>query len=141
MNFTQQFSLEPVRPPLSTARPEEVESAINEWNRDAMRILRPKEKTLDLHIVILSDNKGSRYGMILSSWIILMCWHVNIVKRPLCGFVTYVYDPCFSVLIIFGYIFTKEHFLSMPPLCRGSRMDLWDWSWISLSMLPRWKSI
>lgn len=61
----QQFSLEPVLPPL-TARPDQVERALKARYHDAMAILRPNNKELDLLIVILPDNNGSLYGIILS---------------------------------------------------------------------------
>lgn len=56
-----QFSLEPVLPPL-TARPDQVERALKARYHDAMNILQPQKKELDLLIVILPDNNGSLYG-------------------------------------------------------------------------------
>lgn len=56
-----QFSPNPVLPPLS-ARPEQVERALKNRYHDAMKILQPQGKELDLLIVILPDNNGSLYG-------------------------------------------------------------------------------
>ncbi|KAG8065820.1 hypothetical protein GUJ93_ZPchr0004g38528 [Zizania palustris] len=55
------FALEPVLTPL-TARPEHVERALKARYQDAMNILRPHGRELDLLIVILPDNNGSLYG-------------------------------------------------------------------------------
>ncbi|RLM99379.1 protein argonaute 1B-like [Panicum miliaceum] len=55
------FALEPVLPAL-TARPEHVERALKGRYQDAMNILRPQGRELDLLIVILPDNNGSLYG-------------------------------------------------------------------------------
>uniref|UniRef100_A0A0E0PCS2 Piwi domain-containing protein n=1 Tax=Oryza rufipogon TaxID=4529 RepID=A0A0E0PCS2_ORYRU len=55
------FALEPVLPPL-TARPEHVERALKARYQDAMNMLRPQGRELDLLIVILPDNNGSLYG-------------------------------------------------------------------------------
>ncbi|ONM14936.1 argonaute1c [Zea mays] len=55
------FSLEPVLPPV-TARPEHVERALKARYQDAMNILRPQGRELDLLIVILPDINGSLYG-------------------------------------------------------------------------------
>ncbi|KAL6652215.1 hypothetical protein ACP70R_011140 [Stipagrostis hirtigluma subsp. patula] len=55
------FALEPVLPPV-TARPEHVERALKARYQDAMNILRPQGRELDLLIVILPDNNGSLYG-------------------------------------------------------------------------------
>ncbi|KAG6501341.1 hypothetical protein ZIOFF_041220 [Zingiber officinale] len=57
-----EFSLDHVLHPL-TARPDHVERALSVRYHDAMIILQPQEKELDLLIVILSDNDGSFYGM------------------------------------------------------------------------------
>ena len=59
--LVQDFSLEPVLPPLS-ARPDQVERALKSQNHDAMSLLQPHGKELDLLIVILPDNNGSLYG-------------------------------------------------------------------------------
>ncbi|XP_020250305.1 LOW QUALITY PROTEIN: protein argonaute 1B-like [Asparagus officinalis] len=56
-----QFSLEPVLPPL-TARPDHVERALKARYHEAMTILHPQKKELDLLVVILPDNNGSLYG-------------------------------------------------------------------------------
>ncbi|WOK94801.1 protein argonaute 1B [Canna indica] len=56
-----EFSLESVLPPLS-ARPDQVERALKARYHDAMSILQPQKKELDLLIVILPDNNGSLYG-------------------------------------------------------------------------------
>ncbi|XP_042392893.1 protein argonaute 1B-like [Zingiber officinale] len=56
-----EFSLDPVLPPLS-ARPDHVERALKVRYHDAMKILQPQEKELDLLIVVLPDNNGSLYG-------------------------------------------------------------------------------
>jgi hypothetical protein len=53
-----------VLPPL-TARPEHVERALKARYQDAMNILRPQGRELDLLIVILPDNNGSLYGNLL----------------------------------------------------------------------------
>ncbi|XP_062226457.1 protein argonaute 1B isoform X2 [Phragmites australis] len=55
------FALEPVLPPV-TSRPEHVERALKARYQDAMNILRPQGRELDLLIVILPDNNGSLYG-------------------------------------------------------------------------------
>ncbi|KAL5212258.1 hypothetical protein ABZP36_023105 [Zizania latifolia] len=55
------FSIDPVLPPL-TSRPEHVERALKAHYQDAMNILKPKGKELDLLIAILPDNNGSLYG-------------------------------------------------------------------------------
>ncbi|XP_072956096.1 protein argonaute 1B-like [Typha angustifolia] len=55
------FALDPVLPPL-TARPEHVERALKARYHDAMNVLKPQGKELDLLIVILPDNNGSLYG-------------------------------------------------------------------------------
>ncbi|XP_042461369.1 protein argonaute 1B-like [Zingiber officinale] len=56
-----EFSLDPVLHPL-TARPDHVERALKARYHDAMSILQPQGKELDLLIVILPDNNGSLYG-------------------------------------------------------------------------------
>ncbi|XP_029123469.1 protein argonaute 1A [Elaeis guineensis] len=56
-----EFSIEPVLPP-SSARPDRVERALKERYHDAMSVLQPQGKELDLLIVILPDNNGSLYG-------------------------------------------------------------------------------
>ncbi|URD73428.1 hypothetical protein MUK42_25274 [Musa troglodytarum] len=56
-----EFAQEPVLPPLS-ARPEQVERALKSCYNDAMNILQPLGKELDLLIVILPDNNGPLYG-------------------------------------------------------------------------------
>ncbi|KAG6476726.1 hypothetical protein ZIOFF_065973 [Zingiber officinale] len=56
-----EFSLDHVLHPLS-ARPDHVERALLACYHDAMSILQPQGKELDLLIVILSDNDGSLYG-------------------------------------------------------------------------------
>ncbi|XP_066359800.1 protein argonaute 1B-like isoform X3 [Miscanthus floridulus] len=55
------FALEPVLPP-RYARPEHVERALKGCYQDAMNILEPQGRELDLLIVILPDNNGSLYG-------------------------------------------------------------------------------
>jgi len=67
----QQFSLEPVLPPL-TARPDQVERALKARYHDAMSKLQPQGKELDLLIVILPDNNGSLYGTILMLYYIIL---------------------------------------------------------------------
>ncbi|XP_042397032.1 protein argonaute 1B-like [Zingiber officinale] len=57
-----EFSLDPVLLPL-TAQPDHVERALSTCYHDAMTILQPQGKELDLLIVILPDNDGSLYGM------------------------------------------------------------------------------
>ncbi|KAG6472327.1 hypothetical protein ZIOFF_069787 [Zingiber officinale] len=56
-----EFSLDPVLHPL-IARPHHVERALSTRYYDAMTILQPQGKELDLFIVILPDNDGSLYG-------------------------------------------------------------------------------
>jgi eukaryotic translation initiation factor 2C len=51
-----------VLPPV-TVRPEHVERALKNRYTDAMKVLKPQGKELDLLIVILPDNNGSLYGM------------------------------------------------------------------------------
>jgi eukaryotic translation initiation factor 2C len=48
------------------ARPELVERALKGRYQDAMNILGPQGRELDLLIVILPDNNGSLYGMFSS---------------------------------------------------------------------------
>ncbi|KAL6633239.1 hypothetical protein ACP70R_025910 [Stipagrostis hirtigluma subsp. patula] len=55
------FAREPVLPPLN-ARPDQVERALKARYHDAMSILGPQRKELDLLIGILPDNNGSLYG-------------------------------------------------------------------------------
>ncbi|GJN26716.1 hypothetical protein PR202_gb14671 [Eleusine coracana subsp. coracana] len=55
------FASEPVLPPV-TARPEHVERALKARYQDAMNVLRPQGRDLDLLIVILPDNNGCLYG-------------------------------------------------------------------------------
>lgn len=62
MESMQAFNLEPVLPPYYF-RSDQVERALKTRYHDAMNILRPQGKELDLLIVILPDNNGSLYGM------------------------------------------------------------------------------
>ncbi|GJN26717.1 hypothetical protein PR202_gb14672 [Eleusine coracana subsp. coracana] len=55
------FASEPVLAPV-TARPEHVERALKARYQDAMNVLRPQGRDLDLLIVILPDNNGCLYG-------------------------------------------------------------------------------
>ncbi|KAJ0968996.1 hypothetical protein J5N97_021873 [Dioscorea zingiberensis] len=55
------FVLEPILPVLSS-RPDQVEKALKERFTDAMKILKPQGKELELLIAILPDNNGSLYG-------------------------------------------------------------------------------
>ncbi|XP_058090486.1 protein argonaute 1-like [Magnolia sinica] len=55
------FTSEPILPPY-TSRPDQVERALKTRYHDAMTILQPQCKELDLLIVILPDNNGSLYG-------------------------------------------------------------------------------
>eukprot|EP00268_Persea_americana_P054738 TRINITY_DN629_c0_g1_i7.p1 TRINITY_DN629_c0_g1~~TRINITY_DN629_c0_g1_i7.p1 ORF type:complete len:1085 (-),score=182.17 TRINITY_DN629_c0_g1_i7:1254-4508(-) len=55
------FSPEPILPAY-TSRPDHVERALKTRYQDAMAILHPQGKELDLLIVILPDNNGSLYG-------------------------------------------------------------------------------
>jgi hypothetical protein len=64
-----------VLPPLN-ARPEDVERALKARYQDAMNILRPQGRELDL-LIVLPDNNGSLYGMISSKE------HLKIVQRIL----------------------------------------------------------
>lgn len=57
----QVFSPEPILPAY-TSRPDHVERALKTRYQDAMAILHPQGKELDLLIVILPDNNGSLYG-------------------------------------------------------------------------------
>ncbi|KAG6525623.1 hypothetical protein ZIOFF_015585 [Zingiber officinale] len=61
MAIPQEFSLDPVLHPL-TAQPDHVERVLSARYYDAMTILKPQGKELDLLIVILPDNDGSLYG-------------------------------------------------------------------------------
>ncbi|WOK92830.1 protein argonaute 1B-like isoform X1 [Canna indica] len=56
-----EFALEPVLRLLS-ARPDQVEGALKAHYHDAMNVLQPLGKDLDLLIAILPDNNGSLYG-------------------------------------------------------------------------------
>ncbi|XP_074566393.1 protein argonaute 1C-like [Curcuma longa] len=56
-----EFSRDPIFPPLS-ARPNQMERSLKALYVDAMNILHPQKKQLDLLIVILPDNNGSLYG-------------------------------------------------------------------------------
>ncbi|KAK3131337.1 hypothetical protein QOZ80_6BG0505120 [Eleusine coracana subsp. coracana] len=56
-----EYALEPVLPPMY-ARPDQVERALKARFHDAMNILGPQRKELDLLIGILPDNNGSLYG-------------------------------------------------------------------------------
>ena len=58
----QDFAPDPVLPLLSS-QPEHVEKALNERYSDAMKILEPQGKELELLIAILPDNNGPLYGM------------------------------------------------------------------------------
>ncbi|KAJ8629344.1 hypothetical protein MRB53_022667 [Persea americana] len=55
------FNLESVLPPYHS-RPDQVERALHIRYREAMGMLKPQGKELDLLIVILPDNNGSLYG-------------------------------------------------------------------------------
>ncbi|KAI4994950.1 hypothetical protein ZWY2020_034853 [Hordeum vulgare] len=55
------FSVDPLLAPLS-ARPEHVERALKARYRDAMNVLKPLGRELDLLVAILPDNNGSLYG-------------------------------------------------------------------------------
>ncbi|RWR90514.1 Argonaute/Dicer protein [Cinnamomum micranthum f. kanehirae] len=55
------FNLEPVLPPYN-CHPSQVERALKTRYHDAMSILQPQGKELDLLVVILPDNNGSLYG-------------------------------------------------------------------------------
>jgi hypothetical protein len=55
------------------ARPEHVERALKGRYQDAMNILRPQDRELDLLIVILPDNNGSLYGMLSSERLSSIC--------------------------------------------------------------------
>ncbi|XP_044950793.1 protein argonaute 1C-like [Hordeum vulgare subsp. vulgare] len=55
------FALEPVLPPMSV-RPDQVERALKARYHEAMNILGPQRRELDLLIGILPDNNGSLYG-------------------------------------------------------------------------------
>ncbi|KAM0946817.1 hypothetical protein DsansV1_C08g0079561 [Dioscorea sansibarensis] len=55
------FAPDPVLPLLSS-QPEHVEKALNERYSDAMKILEPQGKELELLIAILPDNNGPLYG-------------------------------------------------------------------------------
>ena len=68
----QDFALEPVLPP-RYARPEHVERALKGCYQDAMNILKPQGRELDLLIVILPDNNGSLYGMFSSERLSSIC--------------------------------------------------------------------
>jgi eukaryotic translation initiation factor 2C len=53
--------LEPILPPIY-AHPDKVERALKARFHDAMSMLGPQRKELDLLIGILPDNNGSLYG-------------------------------------------------------------------------------
>uniref|UniRef100_A0A0E0CTI8 Piwi domain-containing protein n=1 Tax=Oryza meridionalis TaxID=40149 RepID=A0A0E0CTI8_9ORYZ len=55
------FAPEPILPPLN-ARPDQVERALKARYHDAMNVLGPQRRELDLLIGILPDNNGSLYG-------------------------------------------------------------------------------
>uniref|UniRef100_A0A0E0K7C3 Uncharacterized protein n=1 Tax=Oryza punctata TaxID=4537 RepID=A0A0E0K7C3_ORYPU len=55
------FALKPILPPLN-ARPDQVERALKARYHDAMNVLGPQRRELDLLIGILPDNNGSLYG-------------------------------------------------------------------------------
>jgi len=55
------FALEPILPPIY-AHPDKVERALKARFHDAMSMLGPQRKELDLLIGILPDNNGSLYG-------------------------------------------------------------------------------
>ncbi|GJN39415.1 hypothetical protein PR202_gb28532 [Eleusine coracana subsp. coracana] len=59
--MNKEYALEPVLPPMY-ARPDQVERALKARFHDAMNILGPQRKELDLLIGILPDNNGSLYG-------------------------------------------------------------------------------
>uniref|UniRef100_A0A0E0HVU9 Uncharacterized protein n=1 Tax=Oryza nivara TaxID=4536 RepID=A0A0E0HVU9_ORYNI len=62
VNFARNdFALEPVLPSMY-ARPDQVERALKARFHDAMNILGPQHKELDLLIGLLPDNNGSLYG-------------------------------------------------------------------------------
>jgi len=58
----QDFALEPLLH-VPAARPDHVDKALKALYSDAMKILKPHNKELDLLIVILPDNNGSLYGI------------------------------------------------------------------------------
>lgn len=58
----QDFAPDPILPLLSS-QPEQVERALNERYSDAMKMLKPQGKELELLIAILPDNNGPLYGM------------------------------------------------------------------------------
>uniref|UniRef100_A0A0D9Z0L9 Piwi domain-containing protein n=1 Tax=Oryza glumipatula TaxID=40148 RepID=A0A0D9Z0L9_9ORYZ len=61
MNKKMDFAPEPILPPLN-ARPDQVERALKARYHDAMNVLGPQRRELDLLIGILPDNNGSLYG-------------------------------------------------------------------------------
>ena len=73
LDVMQAFNLESVLPPYHS-RPDQVERALHIRYREAMGMLKPQGKELDLLIVILPDNNGSLYGrmhfylFITNSW-------------------------------------------------------------------------
>ncbi|KAI5008774.1 hypothetical protein ZWY2020_009822 [Hordeum vulgare] len=62
------FSVDPLLPPLS-ARPEHVERTLKARYRDAMNVLKPLGRELDLLVPILPDNNGSLYGLLTKKFI------------------------------------------------------------------------
>jgi eukaryotic translation initiation factor 2C len=62
IKWLQEFALEPVFPSMY-ARPDQVERALKARFHDAMNILGPQRKELDLLVGILPDNNGSLYGI------------------------------------------------------------------------------
>jgi hypothetical protein len=76
---SQDFSLEPVLPPLS-ARPDQLEHALNGRYHDALVKLQPERRELDLLIAILPDNNGSLYGMSCLLFFLTLCIPLHLLK-------------------------------------------------------------
>ncbi|KAI4988120.1 hypothetical protein ZWY2020_029750 [Hordeum vulgare] len=72
------FSVDPLLPPLS-ARPEHVERALKARYRDAMNVLKPLGRELDLLVAILPDNNGSLYGNLKRICETDLGWSLNAV--------------------------------------------------------------
>lgn len=70
------------------ARPDHVEKALKTRYHDAMSILQPQGKELDLLIVVLPDNNGSLYGMSMGMLFLLFtsrCLLINFLVMPFAG--------------------------------------------------------
>ena len=74
------------------ARPDHVEKALKTRYHDAMSILRPQGKELDLLIVVLPDNNGSLYGICQLKYYILFIKKIGILSLLFTIF--FIYNFC-----------------------------------------------